>query len=319
MGDSCLCCHTPLGAGEAGYHPRCARRLFGSATVPMLDSSTADLEELAAQWLATHATVTGVQPKLSLHWQRKNGMPRLTIVGAMEGQFILKMPYSPYPHMPEVEALCMNLASACGMPVAPFGLLRLKDDALCYITRRMDRAKSGKIAMEDLCQLSERLTEDKYKGSHEQVAKRIHELTGQARLSIVRYYEQVLFSFLIGNSDMHLKNFSLYAPGHAAYTITPAYDLVSSQLLMPTDTEELALALNGAKRNLQQGDFITAMDKLLPAAVRNKLFARIQRGMRKWPARIEASFLPAAMRADLHALIAGKAQQVGMGYKGIEA
>lgn len=309
---NCLSCHRPLGKQSGGYHAACAMRLFGSKVVPELAYATADLERVAAEWMATHATLTGVQPKLSLHWQGKDGPPRLTIVGALEGQYILKAPYAKYPHMPELEALCMNMALACGMPTVPFGLIALQDGALCYITRRIDRDGDRKVAMEDFCQLSERLTEDKYKGSHEQVAKLIQAHSKQPLLDLVRYFEQVLFSFLIGNSDMHLKNFSLHAPTAGNHQLAPAYDLVSSQLLVPEDQEDLALTLNGRKRKLDRNDFDAAMNGVIPGKARDNLFARIQEGMGQWPALIAGSFIPENMRARLNELIANKAQRVGM-------
>ncbi len=301
-----------MGKQTGSYHAACAMRLFGSKELPRLDYSTSDLERIASEWLATHATVTGVQPKLSLHWQRSGGVPCLTFVGALEGQYILKTPYERYPHMPELEALCMNLATTCGMPTVSFGLIALKDGALCYITRRIDRKAGGKVAMEDLCQLSERLTEDKYKGSHEQVAKLIQTHSTQPLLDLVRFYEQVLFSFIIGNSDMHLKNFSLYSPDAAGHRLTPAYDLFASQLLLPEDKDDLALTLNGRKRKLERQDFEQAMLGVIPAKAQENLFLRIETGMREWPALIDGSFIPLELRKAFHKLIAQKAQRLGM-------
>lgn len=309
--NSCLSCHQPLGEHQELRHGSCTRNLFGKRATPLLEYSLKDIERIAADWLATHSNVTGVQPKLSLHWKREDGIPRLTVIGALEGEYILKVPYEKYPHMPELEALCMNMARACIIPTVPFGLIHLQDGALCYITRRIDRSESGKTAMEDMCQLSLRQTEDKYKGSHEQVAKLIQAYSARPLFDVVRFYETVLFSFLIGNNDMHLKNFSLYAPKKDEYKFTPAYDLISSQLLLPSDDEDLALNLNGRKKKLKRLDFEEALrEYLTPKAIEN-LFKRIEEGTKKWPELIDNSFLPEGMKESFKVLIKGKRNQIG--------
>lgn len=74
--------------------------------------------------------------------------------------------------MPELEAFCMLMTQACGIETVPFFLLPLKGGELGYITRRIDRNVQGeKFAMEDTCQFNERLTEHKYRGSYEQIAR----------------------------------------------------------------------------------------------------------------------------------------------------
>jgi len=309
---TCLCCHRKLNSSEKDYHTACATDLFGDRSVPVLDQSNADIEQLAAKWLHTHSAVTGVQPKLSLHWTKKSGAPRLTIVGTLEGQFILKTPYDHYPHMPELEALCMNMARACGIPTVPFGLIRLQDGALAYITHRIDRSGRKRIAMEDMCQLSERQTEHKYHGSHEQIAKLIAQHSNRTLLDLVRYYEVVLFSFLIGNNDMHLKNFSLFAPTVKNYELAPAYDLLATALLLPSDKEELALNLNGKKKRLKRIDFETAMAAQLPEKIIANLFERIANGMKVWPQLVRSSYVPASMKAEFPLLLLQKRKQLGL-------
>jgi serine/threonine-protein kinase HipA len=288
----------------------CAKELFGKESVPILEYDASDMDRIAAEWLATNATVTGVQPKLSLHWQNmKDATPRLTIIGALRGDYILKSPFKDYPHMPELEALCMSMARACGIETVSFGLLPLRSGEPCYITKRIDRSDAGKLAMEDMCQVSERLTEDKYKGSHEQVAKLIEQHSSRPLFDIVRYYETVLFSFLIGNNDMHLKNFSLYAP-EGKHVLTPAYDLISSQLLLPTDVEDLALNLNGKKKKLNQNDFQVAMSTFLAPKIIENLFLRVLSGMQVWAELISLSIIPEEMKTGLSELIESKRVQL---------
>ena len=173
----CLYCYKPLNYGEVDYHKSCARKIFESAVVPALPYTRNNIKELAREIVTASTTVTGVQAKLSLDIARggKNEPQRFTIVG-LWGRFILKPQTDRFANLPENEDLTMHLAEAAGIKVVPHSLIRFADGELCYITRRIDRTKKGgKIAMEDMCQLSERLTEDKYKGSYERIAKLIRE------------------------------------------------------------------------------------------------------------------------------------------------
>jgi serine/threonine-protein kinase HipA len=206
--------------------------------------------------------VTGVQAKVSLSIHRKeelNEVKKLTIVG-LYGDYILKPPSEHYEQLPELEHLTMKLAHLCGLKTVPHSLVRLKDKTLCYITKRVDRHQKGKFHMEDMCQLTERLTEDKYKGSHEQVAKTILKYSSNPMLDVSNFYELVLFCFFTGNADMHLKNFSLLGDLLGNYTLSPAYDLLNTALVIKSDKEELALTLNGKKSKLKYNDFLVAYE-----------------------------------------------------------
>ena len=123
-----------------------------------------------------------------------------------------------------------------------------------YVTRRMDRTPYVKH-MEDFCQLTERLTERKYFGSYEQIAKKIRLYSSTGGADVVRFFEVVLFSFLTGNSDMHLKNFSLLRENNGLWHLADAYDLLPVKMLMPDDTEDMALTLNGKKARIDGDDF----------------------------------------------------------------
>ena len=205
-----------------------------------------DIKELAREIVTASTTVTGVQAKLSLDISRSHAREpqRFTIVG-LWGRFILKPQTDRFANLPENEDLTMHMAEAAGIKTVPHSLIRFADGELCYITRRVDRTKKGaKIAMEDMCQLSERLTEDKYKGSYERIARMIRQYSSAPLLDVVNFWEIVLFSWLAGNADMHLKNFSLFRPADN-YMLSPAYDLLSTAIVMPDDNEELALTLNG--------------------------------------------------------------------------
>ena len=293
----CLYCYKPLADGEVDYHKSCARKIFESTTVPVLPYARVNIKELAQEIVSASTTVTGVQAKLSLDITRGHaGEPqRFTIVG-LWGRFILKPQTDRFANLPENEDLTMHLAEAAGIKTVPHSLIRFADGELCYITRRVDRTKNGdKIAMEDMCQLSERLTEDKYKGSYERIAKLIKQYSAAPLLDVVNFWEVVVFSWLTGNADMHLKNFSLYRPADN-YMLTPAYDLLSTSIVMPEDEEELALTLNGKKKKIKRADFEKAMlDSGMDEKAIEKLFKKFAKTLPKWYALIEESFLPKDM------------------------
>ena len=298
MTTRCFYCYEPLAEGEADYHPRCSRKLFGTPKPPLLPYTSKEVRSLADEVIRSQTTLTGVQPKLSLDIDQMSLSPRrFTIVG-LWGRFILKPQTELYPHLPELEDLTMHLAEQAKIETVPHGLIRFSDGELAYITRRIDRTPKGeKLPMEDMCQLAERLTEYKYRGSHELIAKLILQYSSVPKLDLVKYWEQVFFAWLVGNADMHLKNYSLYAPDCDAYQLTPAYDLLATALVLPSDTEELALTLCGKKRKLSRAHFLEAMTASgLDLKVCEKLFARFQKVLPAWENCIRQSFLPEEMQ-----------------------
>ena len=310
----CLACNKEL-EGDTNYHESCLKAFWQEDTpVLQLDYKLSQIETLAKENIAQRIIVTGVQPKLSLGFTKENTQNRLTIVGALNGRYILKPPFEQYPQMPEIEALSMLLAQACGIATVPFTLIPLKDGALSYLTRRIDRtAKTGKFPMEDACQFTGRLTEHKYRGSYEQIAKGIITYTQNPLLEIVKFYEQVIVSFLIGNNDMHLKNFSLIAFKNNQYQLAPAYDMVAVKLLIPKDPEELALNLNGKKRKLKRADFNEAMSKAqIPEKAVLNLWGRIEKGIQSWSELIGNSFLDKELKETFIKLIASRANQIDL-------
>ena len=290
----CLFCYKPLNDGEVDYHPRCARKIFESTVVPVLPYTRDNIKELAREIVTASTTVTGVQAKLSLDIARggKDEPQRFTIVG-LWGRFILKPQTDRFVNLPENEDLTMHLAEIAGIKTVPHSLIRFANGELCYITRRVDRTKKGvKIAMEDMCQLSERLTEDKYKGSYERIAKLIKKHSSAPMLDVINFWEIVVFSWLTGNADMHLKNFSLFKPTEN-YMLTPAYDLLSTSIVMPEDDEELALTLNGKKKKIKREDFEKAMsDSGMDEKSIANLFKKFEKAYPKWIEMIAQSFLP---------------------------
>jgi len=302
----CLYCYDELEGETSDFHPACSRKIFGTNVPPELPYSEDQMLQLAEKVIKSQSTVTGVQPKLSLHIEKmskKNEPQKFTIVG-LWGGYILKPPTKQYKFLPELEDLTMHLAEISGIEVVPHSLIRLSSGKLSYITKRIDRRNEIKIHMEDMCQLTERLTEQKYNGSHEQIGKAIVKYSENPGLDITNFFEQVLFSFLTGNADMHFKNFSLIDNPDIGYILSPAYDMVASSLVVEGDDEELALTLNGKKKKIRKTDFIEAITRFnIDVKAIENIFNKFRTSVEKWNDFIDISFLPEDMKRSYHDLI----------------
>lgn len=300
----CLYCYQPLEQGQTDFHPQCSKKLFGTTIPPELPYTKDDIESLALEVVRSQVTVTGVQPKLSVDLEKEaNGKKRFTIVG-LWGKYILKPQTELYVNLPENEDLTMHLATMVSIKTVPHSLIRFKDGSLAYITRRIDRdKKKGKIPMEDMCQLTEKLTEQKYKGSHEQIAKIIMLHSAYPVLDLLTYFEVLLFCYLTGNADMHLKNFSLYKPANE-YILAPAYDLLSTKLALPDDKDELALTLNARKRKLKRSDFNHLLNTYkIDEKVIENIYEKYRKIVPQWLNFIDTSFLPQQMKEEYKSII----------------
>ena len=310
----CLCCYKEIVGAEGCYHPKCAKKLFGTPKVPVLPYTRDNIEELALHILEKSTSVTGVQPKLSLDINRggKNEPDKLTIVG-LWGNYILKPQSSIYKSMPELEDLTMKLAEMSGIETAQHGLIMMEDGELAYITRRMDRGENGKkYSMLDMCQLTNRLTEHKYRGAYIQLAETIKRYSATPMFDVQRFWEIVIFSWLTGNSDMHCKNFSLIEKDDAVYRLSPAYDLLAVQLTGIKDADELAMPLVGygvdgdkALVGFNRKSFIRAMvDSGIAEKVSEKIIDKMLRYSNKWNEVIDASFLTEELKASYKSFVA---------------
>lgn len=299
----CLYCYQRLEEGQRDFHPNCARKFFGTKDAPILEYKHEDLNQLAEQVIRAQTSLTGVQPKLSLNLNKHDGCNRLTIVG-LWGDYIFKPQTEAYPQLPENEDLTMHLAEAAKIKVVPHSLIRLSDGKLGYITKRIDRTKNGeKIDMEDMCQLTLHPTEYKYKSSYEQIARTITKYSSTPKLDLTNYMQLLLYCFVTGNNDMHLKNFSLYCP-EKDYLLAPAYDLLNTTIVNPKDKEELALPLSGRKTKLRVADFLnTARTIGLEESVVLRLIKGLQKALPKWQVLIQSSFLDENMKNAYQELI----------------
>lgn len=240
---------------------RCIKAFFSSSTLPSIELDKYHIAEYARLHINEGVDITGVQPKLSLHLAKEKGshQMRLTLTGFPVG-YILKPQTEDYPQLPENEHLTMSLATQCGISTVPHALIRLQNGELSYITKRIDRSKNKKIPMEDFCQLSELPTELKYRSSYEQCGKVIRRFATAKGLDLQEFFNRIVFSFITGNADMHLKNFSLYKP--IEWLLAPAYDLVNTKIVLPEDSEEMALTVRGKKSKLTRNDFLALAENL---------------------------------------------------------
>ena len=311
---NCLCCGKPLRApDETGWHKTCIKRFFGTAKLPEIEIDDTTLKHLADETTNKGFTVPGVQKKLSLHLVSDSRKPRLTLVNYPTG-YILKPQVAEYEALPESEQLIMTMADTAGISTVPHALIK-GSAGLAYITKRIDRNFSADkiemLAMEDFCQLDLRLTEDKYRGSYERCAKIIQQYSSRVGVDMAEFYVRLVFCFIVGNSDMHLKNFSLIetAEGSGKYILSPAYDLLPVNANVPADKEQFALAMNGKKTNIRKSDFLKfagtcSMDR----STAEKLIEDLVRFTPKWLSMCEESLLPDGLKERLNRIITERAK-----------
>lgn len=277
------CCFCYQDAGPEAWHSSCCETFFGQPQAPVFLAGKGGWEQAAEEVIAQHIAVTGVQPKLPM------------VSGALQRQYIFKPQHPHFPAMPENEDLTMHLAGMFGIAVCRHALVKTADGSWGYLAVRMDRNGDQQLHMEDCCQLAEQPAGEKYHGSYEKIGRLLAKYCTDPATDLQRFFALVLFSYLTGNSDMHLKNFSVL---HRRDTITlaPAYDLLNIQLINPADTEELGLTLNARKRKIRLSDFILLAERLgIPVATRDGIFHQftlLNRQVEEW---INASFL-----SDMH-------------------
>lgn len=291
------------------FHPACLKKLFGSERLPEINFNNKEIESMALELIKQKQGIPGVQRKLSLALSKpkdRSQIDRLTIVGYLGGDYILKPPTTTYPFMPEIEDITMHLADIAKLSVALHGLLPMQDGKLAYITKRFDREVKKKIATEDLCQLSQKSTEDKYKSSYEKIGKVIYRYSSIPGEEILKYFELILFCFIVGNADMHLKNFSLITEDSSNIIMAPNYDLLSTRLLIShhDDPDDLALPLNGKKSNIRKKDFLEFGKNL---NIREKVILNVIESVTgyfpQWQQKIQKSFLSDELKEQYQELI----------------
>jgi serine/threonine-protein kinase HipA len=311
MENRCLYCYKPVEDG-LDFHKKCSREFFGTPNPPEIEYSLDQMDELAKNVVERSVAVPGVQPKLSMSLVKEtkaNSDTRLTVIGALGGQYILKPPTDKFPEMPENEHVTMRMAESFGIRVVPSSLIRLLSGELSYITKRVDRKETGaKIHMIDMFQITEAF--DKYKSSMEKVGKALDAYSSNTLLDKTFYFDLAIFSFLTGNNDMHLKNFSMIE-SPSGWVLSPAYDLLNVAIVFPEDTEELALTLVGKKKKLKQEHFEQLGEGLglTPKQIKGTFNRMIKNKSRAFDW-IDQSFLSYDMKTAYKEVLEGRYRQL---------
>ena len=294
----CRVCLEPV-RGEAAYHPRCLKTLFDTGKLPTLDIDNSKLHT-AALAMVGHTSLSGIQKKISLGLASDRAT--LTVV-AEGGGYILKPQTGTYPSVPENEHVTTRLAELVGIETAVSGILELTDGTLAFIVRRFDRLPSGKkVHQEDFCQLAELPPKDKYRGSAELCVKIVKQYASEPLIELLKLYRLFIFTWWSGNGDMHLKNFSLQTSEDDIVRLTPAYDLVSTHLVIPDDP--LAVPVGGKKTKLARGDWLGLAEYCdLPRKVAERVLQEQVDVADRATQLIEHCFLPADQKTAYEALI----------------
>jgi serine/threonine-protein kinase HipA len=272
----------------AGLH-RLSTRLTGLADLEW----SAEEQRREARRRADKLSIGGIQPKLSARLEPSR--QRFRIVDRL-GHWILKPQVELWEQLPENEDLTMHLAAAAGIETPVHGLVRSRDLTWTYFVRRFDRrGRRGRLAVEDFGQLSGAPRDVKYRSSMERLAAVLDRHVTFPQAQRAELLRRVLFCFLTGNEDMHLKNFSLITRGHVV-ELAPAYDLVNSTLALERAPEEIALPLNGKKRNLTRADLLDhyASERLrLNGRVVGSILEQLRAALPGWRELLASSFLRA--------------------------
>lgn len=300
---NCLCCQKPL-EGEDRYHPRCLTKLFGTTRPPTIPFRVADMPSLVKK-AEGRISISGVQMKVSVRLNTDKHRLESVSTG---GTHILKPEPERFPQIPQNENLCMNIAEEIGLRVPPHGLFAMSDGQLCYVVKRFDRTDDGeKIPNETMFQILG--STNKYEGSLEQIGKAIRAHAANIGLDSTDFFERVILCFLIGNGDMHLKNWALLGHGKAI-GLAPVYDYVSSRLYIDNE-EDSALMINAKKNKLKRSDFEALANylKIDPKATAN-IFDKFSKAREKLREMAISSELRSNLRLDLAKIIASRSKRL---------
>lgn len=270
-----------------------------------LPYTSAELRKEAAN-RAKKLSIQGVQPKLSASISLVN--QEFKIVDQF-GTFIIKPQNDLFPELPENEDITMRMAKAFGLDVPFHGMIYAKDGSLSYFIKRFDRyGKGKKIATEDFAQLTGNTRDTKYRFTMEKLIPVIDEFCSFPAIEKADFFKRILFCYVTGNEDMHLKNFSLITK-NGKTTLTPVYDFLNSSIAIKNPEEEIALTLNGKKSNLKASDFVDyyAKERLqLNEKTVVTILEQMNNAIPKWNELLEISFLSDEMKEKYLNLLEGK-------------
>jgi len=273
---------------------------------------TADEQRKEAFNRAGKMSVQGVQPKLSAVLNFKEEKFEIVDKG---GKYILKPQHNFFPEMPENEDLTMRLASEIGLEIPQHGLIWSKDKTLTYFIKRFDRkGHNDKIPVEDFAQLAGLTRDTKYDYSMEKVVKLIDSYCTFPAIEKIKFFKLTIFNYIIGNDDMHLKNFSLITQDGQS-SLSPCYDLLNSTIEYKKQDEEIALPLQGKKRQLTRNQLINYFGKerceLTDKSI-EKVLEAISTSVPRWNELINISFLSQEMRDKYNTLLETRLNILGI-------
>jgi serine/threonine-protein kinase HipA len=273
---------------------------------------SAEEQRREAEAHSSKLSIQGVQPKLSVRLNIKKGLFEITDQG---GKYILKPQTDRYKHLPENEDLTMRLAREVGIITPLHGLHYSKDGTLTYFIKRFDRiGQKGKLHVEDFAQLSGENRDTKYNSSMEKIASVLDKYCTFPAVEKIKLFTQTLFSFLVGNEDMHLKNFSLIVKD-GKITLTPAYDLINSTIVLAAPKEELALPIRGRKRKLTKQDFFKYFGEeflKIPSPIIEDRIHLFQTKISTWRTLVDRSFLPKDFKDKYHSVLSERLTRLGL-------
>jgi serine/threonine-protein kinase HipA len=296
-------------SGDTPYHPRCASRLFGAPRAPAIDLDLARLHTVALAMVG-HTSLSGVQRKVSVGLTADRATLRVV---TDHGHFILKPQAQTFPHLPENEHVTMRIAEAAGLDVPANGLVRLRDGTLAYVTRRFDRTEDGaKRLQEDFCQLAGLSPKQKYEGSAELCSRLVRRHASEPLVTALALFRQLAFGWWTGNGDLHLKNLSLLRGEDGRHRLSPAYDLLCTELVVPDD--QLALPVGGNRRSVTPRQWVAfAAYCGLPPRAAARALADLHAALPRALDLVGRSLLPEEPRARYAALLTARARTLEKG------
>lgn len=261
---------------------------------------------------ATKMSIQGLQPKLSVNLSLKKHCFEIVDQG---GRYIFKPQSLDYSQLPENEDVTLKLAETVGINVPVHGLIHCKDKSFTFLIKRMDRyGKKGRLHLEDFAQLLGYTRDTKYSSSMEQVVDAVEQFTTFPALEKSELFKRTLFNFIVGNEDMHLKNFSILSE-NGIHKLAPAYDFLNTTIALKNPKEEIALPLNGKKRNLTRKDFLTyfAKDRLgLTEKVIETTLKNFSKSKTKFEDLLERCFLSDSLKIKYLELMTKRTSILGL-------
>jgi len=285
-----------------------------SPTLKTLALLNYNAEELRVEAMlrASKMSIQGVQPKLSAILNIKEGLFEFVDKG---GRYILKPQHPIFIELPQNEDITMRMAASIGIDTPLHGLIYGKDLSLTYFIKRFDRkGQKDKIAVEDFAQLAGMSRDTKYNYSMEKLVELIDNYCTFPAIEKVKLFKRVLFNFLIGNEDMHLKNYSVIT-NNGKVELSPAYDLLNSSIVLRGDIEEIALSLKGKKGNLNRELLVNYFGKErcnLTDKIIGQSLETIKTAIPLWFEFINTSFLSVVMQDKYRQLLQKRILVLGL-------